>query len=483
MRLYYLLHTYSNKPMSIFIALVLILSMGTSAMAEKPVKSNNQIVSTVASPTVTGPVPSSPLGDPSHNYPQLATSMDLAKLGYIEEEFFFEGKATRYSPTLEFETATALSTDHPYKSRMIVRRPVDQKKFNGKVIVEWLNVTSGYNLDIMWMTSREHFLREGYAYVGVSAQRVGVHSDGTGLKSWSAGRYGSLDVTDGGKFTDDSLSFDIFSQAAQAIRHPGTVNPLGNLKPTMVIAAGASQSERYLVKYYNTIHPLTNIFDGYILFLGTGSKLRTDLQTKVIKINTENDVIGLGELAARQDDSNVLRTWEIAGASHVAYASWNHRLGIQQRDGLPLVDLSVCQKPGLSRVQSGFVVNAAYEHLDRWITDGIAPSKGERIQFASASPDSIVRDSNGNALGGIQLPQHAVPTAVNTGVNSGPALCRLYGSHEPFSPEKLKDLYPNHGSYVSAVTQAVNEVVKQGFLLKDDAKTIRDDAAKSMIGK
>ena len=80
-------------------------------------------------PVVTGPIPANvPPGDPSHDYPQLATSLDLARpldlasLGYVEEEYFFSGTANVYNtPTLA--TGTIVSSGHPYKSRIIVRRP------------------------------------------------------------------------------------------------------------------------------------------------------------------------------------------------------------------------------------------------------------------------------------------------------------------------------------------------------------------------
>ncbi|PLT32715.1 alpha/beta hydrolase domain-containing protein [Bacillus sp. V5-8f] len=479
-----------KKPLAILAALTLTSSLYSSASASNMNVGEKEMMSNVPNPTVTGPIKSNELGDPSHNYPQLATSIDLKKHGFTEEEFFFEGKAARYNTEQSLETATPISSGHPYKTRMLVRRPISSENFNGKVVVEWLNVTSGYNLDAMWMASSEHFLREGYAYVGVSVQTVGVHRGEqpgelpTGLKKWSPERYGTLDVTDGGTINDDSLSFDIYSQAAQAIRHPKGINPLGNLKPKMILAAGASQSERYLVRYYNKIHPLTNIFDGYMMYLGIGDKLRTDLKTKVIKVNTENDLISLGEVAARQDDSDVLRTWEVAGTSHVGYQSWDYRLGLLERDDLPLPNLNVCNRPGLSRVPSGYVVNAAYEHLSKWIKAGISPPKGDRIQVETSSPVVIARDSNGNALGGIRLPKHSVPTGTNTGMNSGAGFCFLYGSHEPFSQEKLRTLYPNHGTYVSRVNKATNELLRQqGFLLEEDAKMIREDAAKSRIGK
>src|SRR5215510_12935530 len=54
------------------------------------------------------------------------------------------GTANVYStPTLT--TGTIVSSGHPYKSRIIVRRPTSRARFNGTVLVEWVNVTSGYN--------------------------------------------------------------------------------------------------------------------------------------------------------------------------------------------------------------------------------------------------------------------------------------------------------------------------------------------------
>jgi hypothetical protein len=57
----------------------------------------------------------------------------------------------------------------------------------------------------LFRLSQDHLVRAGYAYVGVSAQRVGVQVPPGGLTAWSPGRYGSLDVTDNGTITDDSL--------------------------------------------------------------------------------------------------------------------------------------------------------------------------------------------------------------------------------------------------------------------------------------
>ncbi len=64
----------------------------------------------VAAPTVTGPIANtSPLGDPAHGYPFLATDYDLAGNGYVEQEFFISGTATRYT-IAGTATATVISS-------------------------------------------------------------------------------------------------------------------------------------------------------------------------------------------------------------------------------------------------------------------------------------------------------------------------------------------------------------------------------------
>src|SRR5215468_6425998 len=198
-------------------------------------------VGAVPNPTVTGPIPASAQpGDPSHDYPFFSFAPQLAALKgphtYVEEEFFFGGTANRYTiPTgvpPNSATAAILDGGHAYKTRMIVRRPSRLRDFNGVVFVEWLNVTAGYDIEAQWTVGWPHMVREGAVYVGVSAQRVGVQGGGPGsLTVWSPTRYGSLDVTDGGTITNDALSYDIFSQAGQAIAHPVDIDPIAVLRP------------------------------------------------------------------------------------------------------------------------------------------------------------------------------------------------------------------------------------------------------------
>src|SRR5438270_11620905 len=96
-----------------------------TAIGASPKSSGNS----VESAHVTGPIPRGPVGDPSHNYPFFSARQNLAGYGYTEQEFYFSG--------------TTLGG--PYTSRMLVRRPTSPARFSGTVVVEWFNVSTGYD--------------------------------------------------------------------------------------------------------------------------------------------------------------------------------------------------------------------------------------------------------------------------------------------------------------------------------------------------
>ena len=252
------------------------------------------------SPVVNGPIPGAPPGSPAspvleETYPFFSTWLDLAASGYVEEEFYVSGVADAYATD-----GAKLASSVPYRTRVIVRRPVSADDFNGTVLVEWQNVTAGYDLDALW--NRRH-LREGYAWVGVSAQRVGVNQ----LRGWSPTRYGTLDVTGAGLFLTDQLSYDIYADAARAL--PGL---LGGLDVERVLAVGASQSAGRMAVYYNAVLPQEQpVFDGFAFVVGT-TPTRVGPEP-IIQVLSETDVTNP---ATRRPDDNVFRRWEVAGAAH-----------------------------------------------------------------------------------------------------------------------------------------------------------------------
>jgi hypothetical protein len=464
----------------------------------------------MSSPTVTGPIAASlRAGDPAHDYPFYASIVDLAGKGYVEQEYFIEGTANRYETPAD-ATGRVADGGHPYKTRIVVRRPKDAARFNGTVILEWNNVTAGHDLDIDWFQSHDHFIRAGYAWIGVTPQRIGVEA----LKVWNAKRYGSLDVTAGGTISNDALSYDIFAAAAQAVRTPGAVNIMGGFRIDRIFATGHSQSASRLATYVNAVHPLAPIFDAVVVH-GGGGKIRTDLDVKVWKLLSETDVLGQ-QAATRQPDTKNFRTWEVAGDSHVDVQFRSYSRQLTDRDGGPVAPgfsaglggrgaaapataaaapaapppanmgagASPCERPPYSHVPFHQVMNAAFDHLVRWVKDGTLPPAAPPIAVSSEGPPAIaVRDKAGNALGGIRLAEHAVPTGVNTGVNTGPGFCRLYGSHEDFDATTLKTLYPTHAAYVAAVKDVTEKNVKAGYILKVDGDMTIAGAERSTIGK
>ncbi len=435
----------------------------------------------VPNPTVIGPIPATaPPGDPSHNYPFYATVQDLAAAGYIEEEFFFEGTANRYN-TPPLATGSILDSGHPYKTRMIVRRPVLAENFNGVVLMEWQNDAFGYVGDAMWAHSHEHWIRRGYAWIGVSAFRLGIHQAGTGLRAWNPARYGTLDVTHAGTILNDALAYDIISQAAQAVRHPAGMDPMGGLPVRLIFLLGVSKSANSMVPYHNSIQPLHGVFDGFGIFM-TGTKLRTDLAVKVFKVITETDVANQ-QAWQRQPNSDHFRRWEVAGASHIDYHSAVESAPLILRDIGPWTPLEGCAFEPNSRIPAYYVFNAAMDHLVDWVTHDVQPPVAPDIETSSVGPPAaVVRDSFGNVLGGIQLAQHAVPTALNMGTNT-PEACRVYGSYQVFDDATLALLYPDHQSYLEKVIAATLENHKQGFIVGHDAAETIREAARSDIGR
>ncbi|HEY2381360.1 MAG TPA: alpha/beta hydrolase domain-containing protein [Terriglobia bacterium] len=437
----------------------------------------------VPNPTVTGPVSSTGIpGNSAHDYTFFATNHELALQGYVEQEFFIQGTANRYNTPAQ-ATGTVTDGNYPYKTRVVVRRPADAKRFNGTVLVEWYNVTNGFDAENMWFFGWEHMLRGGYIWVGVSTQQVGV----TALKAFSMARYGTVDVNHGGTVNMDALSYDIFSQAGQAIRNPKGVDLLGGLKPRHVVAIGESQSASRLSTYVNSIHPLANVYEGFLLFSSLNQKIRTDLNVPVWKMSTEFDV-GFGEANVRQADSKLFRSWEIAGTSHVDYHLRMSREPLELRDigtSSEAKFAPTCGVPDVgTRAPLQYVLAAGLDLLSRWVDKKTPPPAAPPIKIESSErPIKLAHDSNGLALGGIRLAEVAVPTGLNSGTNTGPGACARWGYYKPFDLTTLNKLYPTHVAYVSAVERAANENLRAGFILKADADSTIREARESMIGR
>ena len=68
-----------------------------------------------------------------------------------------------------------------YRTRVVIHRPVDPARFNGTVFVEWMNVSGGLDAAPDWTGAHTEMIREGAAWVGLSAQKIGIELVHVGL--------------------------------------------------------------------------------------------------------------------------------------------------------------------------------------------------------------------------------------------------------------------------------------------------------------
>ncbi|OQR63448.1 hypothetical protein B6E66_14040 [Streptomyces maremycinicus] len=492
-------------------AVLLTTLLGTPPAQADP----GPLAAKAANPTVSIP----PAG--SHGFPFLAAAEDLGSFGYTESEYFIAGTATSYAKAglwgSDGRWNARTSGRAAYKSRLLVRRPADAARFNGTVVVEWLNVSGQLELSPDYWFARDELLREGYAWVGVSAQAVGVNGglgEIKGLKGWDPARYGSL-VHPG-----DAFAYDIFSQAGQALRTPDGPDPLGGLTIETLLADGESQSAGLMTTYANAVQPVSGVYDGFmvhsnsalaapisgdlgdILLMPYPSRIRTDLPVPTLVVLTETDVPGAS--AARQPDTDRVVRWEVAGTAHGD--QWAYDLGqptVIKSAGTaaPQPDCAAGSAP-YNDGPGHYAMNAALHHLAGWARGGPRPASGALLNADLRDP------ATGLAAGGIRLPDVAVPTRTLTGARdtSGSGVfCGLYGARDPWNADSdpwdrhdaadpsdpafppraepvLSRLYPTHEEYVGKVRAAAQASVSAGHLLPQDATTIVTTAQESGIG-
>lgn len=448
-----------------------------------------------ALPDLSGPVPGAILlGRP--------LAYDLAALGYSEEEYFLEGTAHAYDPPGEA----------PYRTRLVVRRPTALERWNGRVVVEWFNVSGGIDAAPDWDFTHRHLMREGFAWVGVSVQSAGIEGGGLAsfsfpLRTMNAERYGSL------QHPGDAFAYDIFSQAGRLAR---SGRLFGGREPERLLAIGESQSAVFLVAYVNHVDVDARVFDGFLVhgrggmsaslngemgprpplaeiadlvasgrgespLLGS-DRIRSDLRVPVLTLQSETDVIGLGSVGARQPDAARFRLWEIAGAAHadtyllVASAEDDGRLAPAALAKLLAPTDSVIgmqvDTPINAGPQQHYVLQAALAHLDRWTAGGAAPPEAPRL--ALADDGSLALDDEGLATGGLRSPWMDAPTAVLSGFGqSGSEFAFLFGTTRPLDAAARARLYPGgHPDFLERFRAATQAALASGFLLEQDAEEI-----------
>jgi len=484
-------------------------------------------------PKSIGPVPVT-----AQSYPFAHTwNIDLKGAGYVEEEFFVSGRANVYE--VQNDAAVVRASNAPYTTRLLVRRPADARRFSGRVLVEIVNMSRGWDLDTQWHMQHEYLMRNGDAYVGVTSKPNTVRA----LKIFDPQRYAPLSWAyplalsdprncekvphDSARETENGLLWDILSQVGALLKSNTPQKPLAGFRVQRIYLAGYSQSGAMLITYVNFIHPAAKlaggkpVYDGYLIggspfpfpinqcaaqgsLTGDQKGVIRPRDVPVIMVLSETDVLILRATGVRRADSDDpgdrYRLYEVAGGSHgstypaqfepptadVVKAGGGITSSYPPGLKPPSGDSAKAGNRWFYRCEAGgvagdfplyMIFNIALDNLDRWVCNGTAPPRADRFSILKAgTPDAAVeRDRYGNALGGLRTPFLDVPIATYF-PTSGQGECRLSGHRVAFEAKTLQGLYANRLDYLTKFNQDVDRLVKERWLTYADGQTVKSTA-------
>lgn len=478
-------------------------------------------------PTVTGPLPVTADSYPFGAADRTLVPEDLKKQGYVEEEYIVSGKANVYDWPAP-GPAVVRTPDTPYATRMLIRRPVNKNKFSGNVIVEMLNPSNRFDLNIGWGLSGNYFMDNGDVWVGITSKPISVDA----LKRFNPQRYASLNwanplslddprncpesaITtmirgDSSRLTENGLVWDIYSQVGAWLKSDAASNPLrrsAGFEVEKLYGFGYSQTGGYMYTYINAIHPLdverngAPIYDAYIVAVAGGNfagisainqcatnppltdprRHFSNVGVPIMQIMSQSDY--LRGIDSRRPDSDApadrYRHYEMTGAGHATPQELHSAAAPADilAAGRTVPPMS-CNEGPRSRFPSSIHFNALFRNLDLWVRKDIPPPRASSIEVVDGQP---VKDAFGNLVGGLRSPYVDVPTSTWNGSSTGASFCFIAGHEIPFSRERLNQLYPNHGDYVNKVIQSAQQLEAQRFLTPRDAHAIINEAAQFRV--
>ena len=499
------------------LALLLTVLCGVAPAAAQSV--------TVALPDVTGPIPVTAASTPLMASNTLQTLVDLPKAGYVEEEFFVTGRASIYDWAAD-GGVTVKTPNAPYTTRIMLRRPADPRRFSGNVIVEVPNAARRYDFNFVWGESHDHFMENGDVFVVLTLAQGNLE----GLKAYDAARYAPLSLanptpeeacavgragvppqTSPG---EEGLQYDILAQVGALLKAARAGGPLAGFGVQRLYLTAY---DGILPTYIAAIHPRVKlasgkpIYDGYVVnrhpalarlrrcgatpAAGDPRQVIRNLDVPVIRIIGQTDIIAT--YAHRREDSDAptdrYRLYEVAGGAHADaffypyiptvadlrkigsnfafLASWPFANQCEPEQTLAKVPINT------------FVLDAAFANLTRWITDGVAPPRAERMAIENAgTPQARVKlDQYGNAVGGYRTPYVEVPSATYHVSSKGGTFCPELGRIEPFDWARMNALYATPQNYAARVAQATDRLVKDRFITESDGRKAKAGATSVAI--
>ncbi len=493
-----------------FALLTAILCGSTAAFAQKP--------AVTPIPTVVGPIPVT-----ADSYPFMAANrtqapVDLAKLGYVEEEFFVSGTANVYDwpapGELRVKTANA-----PYATRILVRRPADPARFSGNVMVEALNTSRRYDWAFMWAIMHPHVTEHRDAWVGVT-QPENIDF----LRKFDPLRYTALSFTNpnpdercGPKSTTSTfevgLKWDAFSQIGALLKSDLPSKPLAGFKVQYLYMTSHGSE---VMAYANAVHNHVSladgkpVYDGYLndieenpakinrcaapgrdLLAGDPRQIVENVNVPVIRVIAQGDLRHQNTVNNRRPDSDApgdrFRLYEVAAAPHMEATYYRHLpvpedqvKGGAQRSLANWPLPYACDPPitFLDFPILRYLLNGAYANLDRWVRTGTPPPRAERmaVTMAPGAKEATVEvDEFGNGKGGVRTPYVDVPIATYLPNSPGRGICRNLGRAIPFDWARLEQLYGSPKAYAAKVAEAVDRLVNERWITESDGKKMTEE--------
>ena len=474
-------------------------------------------------PTVVGPVPVTADSYPFGAADQTRVPEDLKGVGYIEEEFFVSGKANVYDWPAP-GPAIVRTPNAPYTTRMLIRRPAARSRFSGNVIVEMLNPSNLFDLNLAWAVSHAQLVRSGDVWVGITAKPVTIAT----VKTFNPARYASLSWAnplplddsrncatvpgDSARATENGLIWDMYSQVGAWLKSRDKTNPLVYGVPSTtshpvqhLYGWGYSQTGSYLYTYVNAIHPRVvsddgrPMFDAFLIAVSSGPsaihqcaapipvgdrrRVIHNAGVPVVRVMSGSDY--LSGIAARRADSDtpgdLYRNYEIAGSAHATPDELNFAAKPTDLEkGGRAVPPMECNEGPRSRFPNGPAFNAILRNLDEWVRTGTPAPRVENIRVENNAP---ILDAHGNLTGGIRSPLVDVPTSRWYGNSTGASFCRIAGHEEPIDAAALKTMYPSPAVYLKAVETDIARLVAQRVLVKEDGEALLQDARRTAASR
>src|SRR5262245_2682868 len=403
----------------------------------------------MVSAQVTGP------GPMYESTQSLAPGKGLAAFKYEAKEYFISGTAN----------------GQPYKTRLVVRKPANNSKFTGLVLVEPMHPSGSAHM--FEFTSI-------YTMTGGHAAGESLMGGTQTVMDSNMERYKDVRVAQG-------QANEIIAQVGSLIKSKDSASPFAGLTVRKMVLAGTSATAGTLIQYlpahmvYRT-PDMQRIFDGF-LPTSNGSVIRP-IDAPLIQVPTMLEVRNANITTRADGDApgDQYRLYEFPGMGHV-----------DSKDNARLQP-NPC-KYALSSYPMQAYMSVALNYLLQWVDKGTLPPKADRIQKDGAG---MVLDELGNPKGGIRSPyvdvaltKYAVPNEGATPLISNPSayvakggqqaanqMCGLSAFQTDFSKDQLKKLYGNKKTYRSKVEKRVGELEKAGWSLPVYREMILADTAK-----